>query len=489
MTTKNHPHDDEILRILHDYNPWWTKKPIPEAKLKQFKRYDFYRLKSQLAAEKIDILIGARRVGKTTILYQLIDQLLSEKIVPENILFVSLDDQYLHISLQNMDRIVDLYSTHILKKTLDSIDSRVYIILDEVQAFDQWQNALKRWYDLGYKIKFLVSGSSSTGILGGTSESLVGRIRLHVILPMKFLEFVKFKEPENLGFIEEENQKLVKSLKESISENNPTKLFEELQQTANKLSPHKIKIQTYLNEYLIKGGYPENIHINDLTLCADNLRTYLQLTLYKDIVKNVGIRDPWALEKLLLIIARESSQTFNKENLAKTVKVHRIITLNQYIRLLKETFLITEAGYYSGSVVKQIRRENKMYVNDVGIRNVQASTFNEEIFRNPTELGKIVETAVADHTKRLKFSLEGGVQPDIFYWFDTYEVDMIIEISQKPLPIEVKYRENVNLADLRGIKKFNQKYQPPFAIAVTKNQLEIHGNTIFIPVWLYMLIA
>ncbi|MFN3654094.1 MAG: ATP-binding protein, partial [Candidatus Nitrosotenuis sp.] len=292
--------DDEILRILHDYNPWWTKKPIPEARLKQFRRHDFYRLKSQIGDEKIDILIGARRVGKTTILYQLIDELLSEKILPENILFVSLDDQYLHVSLENMDRIFNLYSTHILKKTLDSLDQRVHIILDEVQALTEWQNVLKRWYDLGYKIKFVVSGSSSTGILGGTSESLVGRIRLQVVLPMKFLEFVKFKEQEGLGsIIEEKSQELVKSLKGSISESNPIKFFERLEETAKELSPYKTKIQTYLNEYLIKGGYPENISINDLTLCGDNLRTYIHLTLYKDIIKNAGIRDPRALEKLL----------------------------------------------------------------------------------------------------------------------------------------------------------------------------------------------
>jgi predicted AAA+ superfamily ATPase len=488
VTTGPNLPDDEILRILHDHNPWWTKKPIPEARLKQFKRDDFYRLKSQLGGEKIDILIGARRVGKTTLLYQIIDELLSEKILPENIVFVSLDDQYLHVSLENMNRIFNLYSTYILKKTFDSLDQRIYIILDEVQAFGEWQNVLKRWYDLGHKIKFIVSGSSSTGILGGTSESLVGRIRLQVVLPMKFLEFFKFKEQDPGSIIKEESQELLKSLKESISEGNPNKFFERLEETAKKLSPYQTKIQTYLNEYLIKGGYPENICINDLTLCGDNLRTYVHLTLYKDIIKNAGIRDPRALEKLLLIIARESSQTFNRENIAKTIKVHRIITLNQYIKLLKETFLVTEAEYYTGSVMKQVRRENKMYVNDVGIRNVEASMFGEEIFRDPAELGKIMETAIADHTKRLKSSLEGSTEPSIFYWHDTHEVDLVIEIFQRPLPIEVKYRESVSLADLKGVRKFSEKYEPPVAIVITKNQLEIHDNVIYTPAWLYMLI-
>jgi predicted AAA+ superfamily ATPase len=117
------------------------------------------------------------------------------------------------------------------------------------------------------------------------------------------------------------------------------------------------------------------------------------------------------------------------------------------------------------------------------------TTFDEIVLTDATEMGKIVETVVADHTKRLKFNLESGAVPNIFYWHDTYEVDLVIELLQKPLLIEVKYREGVSMEDLKGIVRFNEEFKPPVCIVVTKNQLEIHGNVVFIPLWLYLVMC
>ena len=205
--------DEDILRLLYNHNPWWVKKPIPRSKLKTFKRRDYYKIIPQIDLESILALIGARQVGKTTLLYQIIEELL-KKTLPENVLFVELDDPYLHISLENLDRIFSVYSTNILKKEFDATEEKIYIILDEVQSLKNWQNVLKRWFDLGYNIKFIVTGSSSTGILEGSSESLVGRIKHQIVLPMKFLEYVRFKEQNKTRYnFELCQQKIARSIK------------------------------------------------------------------------------------------------------------------------------------------------------------------------------------------------------------------------------------------------------------------------------------
>lgn len=480
--------DGDILRVLYAHNPWWVKKPIPKSKLKDFKRRDYYKIIPQIDNPSILALIGARRVGKTTLLYQVIEDLL-QKTASENILFVELDDPYLHISLENLDRIFSVYSTNILKKEFDTLEEKIYIILDEVQSLKNWQNALKRWFDLGYNIKFIVTGSSSTGILEGSSESLVGRIKHQIVLPMKFLEYVRFKEQNKLGeIVEYVNRKLRDSLKQSMVEHNVQPFYDELISTRTSLIPYETKINVLIQEYLIKGGYPENISIDDLVQCADNLKQYLQLTLYKDIMKINEVRDPRALESLFMIIAKESSSIFNRTNIANTLGVNRSTTLNQYMSLLKTAYLISEAPYYSKGAVKSARKETKAYVNDVGIRNVSIAIFDPQILTNNTEVGKIVETVVADHTKRLKFNLE-GMGADIFYWHEDHEVDLVIELFQIPLPIEVKYRENVSSSDLKGLKKFKERFNSAVLIAVTKNQLEIHENTIYVPLWLYLLMC
>lgn len=480
--------DGDILRVLYAHNPWWTKKPIPKSRLKDFKRRDYYKITQQIDNQIILALIGARRVGKTTLLYQVIEELL-QKITSENILFVELDDPYLHISLENLDRIFSVYSTNILKKEFDTSEEKIYIILDEVQSLKNWQNALKRWFDLGYNIKFIVTGSSSTGILEGSSESLVGRVKHQIVLPMKFLEYVRFKEQNELGeIVDSINRKIRKSLKETMIQHNPQFFYDELISSQTSLIPYETRIKTLVQEYLIKGGYPENVSIDDLVQCADNLKQYLQLTLYKDIMKINEVRDPKALESLFMIIAKESSSVFNRTNVARTLGINRSTTLNQYMSLLKTAYLISEAPYYSKGATKSARKETKAYVNDVGIRNVSSATFDHQILTDNTEVGKIVETVTADHTKRLKFNLE-GMGADIFYWNEGHEVDLVIELLQIPLPIEVKYRENVDSSDLKGLKKFKERYDSDVLIVITKNQLELHNETVYVPLWLYLLMC
>ncbi|MDH3203420.1 MAG: hypothetical protein OEL81_01925 [Nitrosopumilus sp.] len=69
------------------------------------------------------------------------------------------------------------------------------------------------------------------------------------------------------------------------------------------------------------------------------------------------------------------------------------------------------------------------------------------------------------------------------------KVDLIIDLFQKPLPIDVKYRGNVTLSDLKGLRKFNDKFKSKVSIAVTKNQLGVHDDIVFIPLWMYLLMG
>ncbi|MDE2589454.1 MAG: AAA family ATPase, partial [Patescibacteria group bacterium] len=293
------PTEPEILRILYQHNPWWINKPIPDIKLKEFKRRDYFKLEEELANNKITAVIGARQVGKTTMLYQLIQKLLSDNN-PQSIFFLSLDDQYLNITLRNLNKIFEVYASNILKTPLDELKHRVYFFLDEIQTVQDWEIILKRWYDLGYKIKFIISGSSSINILQGTSESLVGRIKPQIVLPMKFLEYIRLKEQNKLGELTNTtNLEMHKALKYSIMQNKADPFYKICTTALKLFAPFKDKMSVYLNQYLVKGGYPEIAFIDNLALCAENLRNYLQLTLYKDIMRTGKVRDPVALENLV----------------------------------------------------------------------------------------------------------------------------------------------------------------------------------------------
>jgi predicted AAA+ superfamily ATPase len=486
--------DDEILGLLYQHNPWWAKKPIAESKIKPFKRRDYYKIVDRLTDDKILALVGPRQVGKTTIVYQLIQKLLNEDgINAREIFFLSLDDPYLNVSVKNLERIFELYATSILKRPLDELKEkgteRIYVFLDEIQSVDNWELILKRWYDLGYRMKFVITGSSSVSILDGASEALVGRIHPQVVLPMKFLEYIRFKEGDVAEAVGSSNKRMRTALKTALMENRPEEFYRVINEEFKALLPYRDRILVHLNQYLIKGGYPEIAGTDDMTVAAEYLKNYIHLTIYKDIVRTKKIRDPVALEHLFAILAKNSSLIVNREELGRNLGLKRD-TLNMYIYLLKTAFLISEVEFYSESRVKMARRAKKIFVNDAGIRNVSASVFDEQTLTNDSQIGKIIETVIADHTRRLRFNLEASAFPSLFYWRENFEVDFVIDPFNKKLPIEVKYRHSIDeSADLQGLRAFGRKFRPPLSLVVTKDSISIKGSTTMIPAWLYLLMC
>lgn len=188
-------------------------------------------------------------------------------------------------------------------------------------------------------------------------------------------------------------------------------------------------------------------------------------------------------------MAKNTGQRVNYSGLARTLDLKRR-TLKTYLYYLKSAFLVSESEYFSRSRAKRARREKKVYVNDPGVRNVAVGALNENLLRDPTEMGKVVEGVVADHCKRLKFNLEPASEMQIFYWKSQgHEVDVVMELRQKPVPVEAKYRDSIDERDLRGLREFAVGNKTPFSVVVTKEKFEISGDTVFIPLFLFLLMC
>ena len=482
--------ESELLRILYVHNPWWASGQVPESKALDFKRRDYYKLLENLDSPEIVAVIGPRRVGKTTLLYQLIEHIIG-KTGSERAMYLSLDDPYLRLTIDSLKTIFDLYARYIIREPLADLRETIYLFLDEVQSLEGWELVLKRWFDLGYKAKFFVSGSSSVNIITGGAESLVGRFKPQIMLPMKFLEILRYhvKGSDYEQRFDEANWRLREAFLESVRKDDAAHFFSRLKDVDDNLANDTDRIKLLLQTYLLKGGYPEIVATEDLLKASETLRNYLSLTIYKDIVRTFDIRDPAAFEELLYILAKECCQRMNYSGLANTLSLRRE-TLKSYLYYLRSTFLISESEYYSRSRMKRIRRERKFYINDPGIRNVSVGALNEYLLRDPAELGKVVEAIVAGHCRRLKFNLEPATEMRTFYWKNQRnEVDIIVEFLQRPVPIEVKYRDIVDERDLRGLRKFDESHETPFNIIVTKDRLQISDNTVFVPLWLFLLMC
>jgi len=171
---------------LITFNRWWEEGKVEEMYLKPFKRDLFYSLVKFLNTRQIILLYGIRRVGKTTILYQLIDYLLKNGVNKKNILYFSFDEA--NVSL---DEVLKNYSELVLGKDILK-EKKIYLFLDEIQKLNNFQNQLKVYYDLYPNIKFIVSGSASLSIYKGVKESLAGRVYEFVLPLLSFSEYLTF---------------------------------------------------------------------------------------------------------------------------------------------------------------------------------------------------------------------------------------------------------------------------------------------------------
>ncbi len=211
----------------------------------------------------------ARRAGKSTILYQVINKLQDDGIDPKAILHINFEEPGLSPYLQPalLDQLYDLYRSRIFPK------GRAYIFLDEIQNVPEWERWVRARNDLE-NIKIFITGSSSALLSGELATVLSGRNFCFNIYPLSFKEVLKFK---NISV--------------------PNKPFP---------STPPAEVHYALNEYLQWGGFPRVVLAKHDEERARILRRYFDEILFKDIVQRYEIRNVMALQfdAYLINIAR-----------------------------------------------------------------------------------------------------------------------------------------------------------------------------------------
>ena len=167
---------------LEEFNPWWFKDSVPDELLWEYKRVYYNKAIEWLGKRQAVTLTGLRRVGKTTLMFQVIQHLLEEGTEPRDILYFSFDEK-----VSGLDDVLDAYremhGRNLRKRTK-------YLFLDEIQKLEGWQNQMKKYYDLYPKLRFMVSGSESLFIRSKARETLAGRIHDIQMPTFSFKEFL-----------------------------------------------------------------------------------------------------------------------------------------------------------------------------------------------------------------------------------------------------------------------------------------------------------
>lgn len=215
---------------------------MPVELKQEFIRPKVKEILEYLELDRILILLGARRVGKTTMLHQLIDNLIKGDIEPGNILYIRLDDPF--VNKYPLIEIIETYRQYKMPS------GTIYLFLDEVQHMSQWDLWLKTIYDQKENIRIIASGSAAVQ-LKKQSESLYGRSLEFMIHPFSFFEFALYMHQDVNKLLQLQNKIKFDELDFDI-------YAAELIELENEMT-------LLLNRYLVRGGFPEIFHIFDLT--------------------------------------------------------------------------------------------------------------------------------------------------------------------------------------------------------------------------------
>ena len=156
---------------------------------------------------------------------------------------------------------------------------------------------------------------------------------------------------------------------------------------------------------------------------------------------------------------------------------------------MTKAYLIKSSEFYSQSRKARIRKQDKIYVLDAGIRNAVVDYLDDNLSKDFTELGIVVESIIFDHLIRLKFNIEPGPEPEIFYWKNSKEIDFVLPIKRKLIPIESKYRGKIPKESIEAIKVFIKEKDSPFGIIITKDEFDLEDNILKIPLWVFLLVV
>ncbi len=467
----------DIKESLILSNIWWQNEEINAQFLLGKERVEFNTIMSKLNEKRILSIIGPRRVGKSTLLYQTINHLLKEeKIEPKRILFFSGDDPSLFFHEDDkLSNVLEVYFNEILEESITKITSKVYIFIDEIHFIKNWQNFLKIYFDRKYNIKFIITGSSSLHLFKDANESLLGRIENIYVLPLTFCQFLNFHRT----YVSKQEDIVLPK----FDFDNPDKSFKALENFYHQ-EEVKRNSKKILKEYILVGGYPEYFEKRDIEVWQKSLtEDIITRGIYKDILAMYSIKSPQILEKLMYYIASNPSQTFSYSGMTGNFGIDTV-TLITYLGYLKQAFLINVLENYSTNVGKTIRSNKKLSILDNGIQN---SLLKKKQI-NSNEEGHIVETMV-DFDIRLLCEKENYNQ---YYYRNTEkeEIDIILDRKNDIIPIEVKYTNQIEASDTKAIKKFIQKNKEnkmgktTYGIMITKDIYKKEEDLYYIPYWL-----
>ena len=293
---------------------------------------------------RVIVLTGIRRCGKSTILRQIMKQ-------KENFCYVNFEDErFLDFKAQDFEK---------LNETLIEIynNPKIYFF-DEIQNIDKFETFVRRLQDEDKKI--VITGSNASLLSKEFGTRLTGRYKPFEIFPFSFAEYLKFKGIE-------------------------------IKKDWNYKTQKRVEIKKAFKEYLESGGFPEYLKTED----KEYIKDVFENILYKDVIARYAIKKQKIIKELISILATNISSTFTYNSIKTTLHLGNSITVKEYISYLANSYFFVELPKFDFSLRKSLNAPKKIYMIDTAFSKITGFNFS------PNE-GKNLENVVFIELKRRK---------------------------------------------------------------------------------------
>ncbi|MDI6902317.1 MAG: ATP-binding protein [Methanocellales archaeon] len=431
---------ETIKTILYS----WVEKRIPDVIPREISLETYLGMRPR----KIVVITGFRRVGKTYLLFQLLNKLLSDKD-KEQAVYINFDDERIP---ERTEFLTELLPT--IKRTFSKAPELIF--LDEVQNIPNWSRWLRRIYD-NENLEIFITGSSSKVSSREIPTELRGRCLEVKVFPLSFGEFFRFKNTD----ID------LKVVRYSESE--------------------RTKLTRMLDEYLRYGGMPEVVLATE-DKKFEILQQYYGTVVRRDIIERFRVKNEEGLKAMVRLLLNSTQYSISRvyDTLKSLNYEIGKTTLLKYLNYVESSYFIHSLPIFSPKVKDQLQYARKVYFIDNGFINTLSTRFSKNI-------GRVYENIVAIELLR-RYSKK---DVELYYWKDRRgkEVDFVVKDGIKIRQLiqvcyDVEYYDT-RKREINALLRASEELRCKSLLIITgdyEGTEEFRNKRInFIPLWKWLL--
>jgi uncharacterized protein len=454
-----------VQEYLADTNPWWVAGRGIDAETMAWPKRAYFpslmRLIKATDVRRAVVVIGPRRVGKTVMLTQAIQNLIDSGVAGSRIMMAQMDVPL--FSGQTLDSLVKVF-VDIHRLPTDNAQLPLYIFFDEIQYLKDWEVHLKVLVDTYKGVRFIATGSAAAALRMKSRESGAGRFSDFVLPPLTFAEYLDFCNQSHL----------VQDISAPAADR------------AQYYSPFIAGLNDEFVNYLNYGGFPEAVMNPSV---RQDPKRYLRQdivdkVLQKDLPSLFGISNTQELNRFFNVLAYNTGMEVSHEKLSKNTGLTKA-RISEYLEYLEAAFLIKRVQRLDDNATRLQRATTyKIYLTNPSIR---AALFGIARAEDPG-VGHLVETAIwsqwlhsTETISNLHYARWRKGRTD-------YEVDLVglAAATQKPrFAVEIKWSDRAWQSpenELKGLLEFlahHRLSRPALVTTLTESGLRvINGESI-----------